>query len=620
MNPEADTSQVIKDPKKKEEFSLKVKIQKLGTALSGMIMPNIGAIIAWGLIAAIFMAAGWFPNEKIATLINPMLHYLIPLLIAYVGGRMIYEERGAVAGAIAVMGVIVGTSIPMFLGAMIMGPLAGWCMKKCDELFQDKIKSGFEMIYNNFSLGIMGMLLAIVGIYAINPLVVAGSNLMSKGVEWIMSVHLLPLANIFIEPAKVLFLNNAIGNGILVPLGIEQAAEAGKSVLFLMESNPGPGLGILLALMIFGKGSAKSSAPGAAIIEFFGGIHEIYFPYILMKPALIIAAIAGGVTGTFIFQLLGGGLKAAASPGSIISILLMTPKGSYLGVLAGIFGACAVSFIVSALLLKFSKEEDKEITEEELAMNQAKMKAMKAESKGQSSNDAQEGSVNSVDDYKDVKKIIFACDAGMGSSAMGASLLRDKVKKVGINDIPVTNTAISRLKDEPGLLVITQQELAERAKEKTPNAMHIAVGNFLSSPKYDQVVTNLKTIRQIDDKDSSEASHPIKLQSQKVNELDDVDYSKVTEVDFIQHDQHKGTATMATSMFEKLVKKAKKNVVVKKLNIDDLQDDASHLVIVTPEARKNLKMRYTNLQVIVLNDLLSEKQLETIVSKLVGKN
>lgn len=614
MNPEVDSNQSAgnTNENEKKHISLKARIQKLGTALSGMIMPNIGAIIAWGLVAAIFMATGWFPNAKIATLIQPMLHYLIPLLIAYVGGRMVYEERGAVVGAIAVMGVIVGSSIPMFLGAMIMGPLGGWCMKKFDEIFQDKIKSGFEMIYNNFSCGIMGMLLAILGIFAINPLVVAGSNLMSKCVEWIMHIHLLPLANLFIEPAKVLFLNNAIGNGILVPLGIEQAAKLGKSVLFLMESNPGPGLGILLALMIFGKGSAKSSAPGAAIIEFFGGIHEIYFPYILMKPVLIIAAMAGGVTGTFLFQTLGGGLKAAASPGSIISILLMTPKGSYFGVLAGVFGACIVSFGVAALLLKMGKNDD--ISDEELAKNQAQMQAMKAESKGQQQESVTE-SASQVADYKDVKKIIFACDAGMGSSAMGASLLRDKVKKVGITDIPVTNTAVSRLKDEPGLLVVTQEELAERAREKTPNAMHVSVGNFLSSDKYDQIVANLKAARQIDSK-VNDVQTNAQPQNQSANNMSNVNYKNIKEIDFIQHDQHRGTATMATSIFEKLMKKSGKNIVVKKLNIDNLQDDENHLAIVTPEVQKNLKARYTNLQVIVLSDLLSEDKLQKIVNNL----
>lgn len=593
---------------KVQKSSFKTKVQKFGTSLSSMIMPNISSLIAWGLITAIFMAAGWWPNAKIATLINPMKLYLIPLLIAYVGGRMVYEERGAVVGAIAVMGVIVGSNIPMFLGAMIMGPLGGWCMKKFDQVFKDKVKTGFEMLYDNFSSGILGMLLAIFGLFIVNPLVVAGNNLISKGVDWIISIHMLPLANIFIEPAKVLFLNNAVGNGILVPLGIQQSASVGKSILFLLEADPGPGLGILLAFMVFGKGMTKASAPGAAIIQFFGGVHEIYFPYVLMKPSLILAAIAGGVSGTFTFSLLGTGLKAAASPGSIIAVLLMTPKGNYLQILTGVAVAAIVSFVVAALILKTDKSGTDDLSEK-----QAKMEQMKAESKGKDVPSAQTAA-QSVKAYKDVKRIIFACDAGMGSSAMGASLLRDKVKKAGIKNIPVTNTAINRLKDEDGLLVITQAELADRASQKTPNAMHIAVDNFLSSNKYDEVVLNLKTLSQID---PQVAEKETKTKSaQNTNQAGQLDYQAIKEVDFIHHDQHVGSATMAASLFKDRLKKVGKNVPVKNMEIDDLDDDQGHLVIVTKEAEKNLKLRYTKIQVVSVANLLEAKEYDYIVEHL----
>ncbi|MFT8748187.1 PTS mannitol transporter subunit IICBA [Liquorilactobacillus nagelii] len=593
---------------KTQKSSLKTKVQKFGTSLSSMIMPNISSLIAWGLITAIFMAAGWWPNAKIATLIDPMKLYLIPLLIAYVGGRMVYDERGAVVGAIAVMGVIVGSNIPMFLGAMIMGPLGGWCMKKFDQVFKDKVKTGFEMLYDNFSSGIMGMILAIFGLFIVNPLVIAGNNLISKGVDWIISIHMLPLANIFIEPAKILFLNNAVGNGILVPLGIQQSASAGKSILFLLEADPGPGLGILLAFMIFGKGMAKASAPGAAIIQFFGGIHEIYFPYVLMKPALILAVIAGGVSGTFTFSLLGTGLKAAASPGSIIAVLLMTPKGNYLQILTGVAVAAVVSFVIASLILK----ADKSATGD-LSANQAKMEQMKASSKGKDVPSAQ-AATQSVKAYKDVKRIIFACDAGMGSSAMGASLLRDKVKKAGINNIPVTNTAISRLKDEDGLLVVTQEELADRAQQKTPSAMHIAVDNFLSSSKYDEIVLNLKTLSQIDPQATKEEiSSKDAKSSDQVSQLN---YSAIKEVDFIHHDQHVGSATMATSLFKDRLKKAGKHVAVENMEIDDLDDSQEHLVIVTKEAEKNLKLRYTEIQVVSVDNLLEAKEYDYIVEHL----
>lgn len=560
----------------KSKSSVKVKVQKFGTALSGMIMPNIGAIIAWGLTAAFFMYPhGWFPNKEINNLVQPMLHYLLPLLIGYTGGRMVYEERGAIAGAIGTLGVIVGTDQPMFLGAMIMGPLSAWLLKKLDQVFQDKIKSGFEMIYNNFSLGILGMIAAIFAFFIIGPIMEVGSQWASAGVNAIIRVHLLPLANIIIEPAKV---------------------------LFLMESNPGPGLGILLAFTLFGKGKSKSSAPGAAIIEFFGGVHEIYFPYVLMKPSLILAAI-GGVTGTFLFTTLGGGLKAAASPGSILAILLVSAKDAYFGNIVGVLGAAVVSFIIAAIILKNDKS-----TGDELEAKQAQMQAMKAQSKGQSMPEAEDAH-ESVKSYANVKKIIFACDAGMGSSAMGASLLRDKFKKAGIK-VSVTNTAVRNLKDEDGLLIITQEELADRALQKTPHAMHVAVGNFLSSPKYDTIVASFKALTQVEDKPKAEK--PVK----KVGSLEGIDFSKVKEVDFIRHDQHLGTATMATSLFNDAIKKAGKTTPVKAVRINELTDDPSHLVIVTPAANKNLAVRYSDIQTLVVDDLLKDKKLGEAIQKL----
>lgn len=589
----------------KSKSSVKVKVQKFGTALSGMIMPNIGAIIAWGLTAAFFMwPNGWFPNKNINNLVQPMLHYLLPLLIGYTGGRMVDDERGAVAGAIGTLGVIVGTQQPMFLGAMIMGPLSAWVLKKIDNAFQDKIKSGFEMIYNNFSLGILGMIAAIFAYFIIGPVMAVGSYWAGVGVNAIIKAHLLPLANIIIEPAKVLFLNNAIGNGILVPLGIQQAAQAGKSVLFLMESNPGPGLGILIAFWLFGKGRSKSSAPGAAIIEFLGGVHEIYFPYVLMKPSLILAAIGGGVTGTFLFTLLGGGLKAAASPGSIIAILIVSAKDAYLGNIIGVLGAAIVSFLIAAVILKNDKS-----TGDDLADKQAQMQAMKAESKGQSMPEAEDAH-ESVQSYANVKKVIFACDAGMGSSAMGASLLRDKFKKAGIK-WPVTNTAVRNLRDEPGLLVITQEELADRALQKTPHAMHVSVGNFLSSPKYDTIVASFKALTQVEEKPK-----PKPAEEKKPGSIEGIDFGKVKEVDFIRHDQHVGTATMATSLFNDAMKKAGKTTPVKAVRINELDDDASHLVIVTPAANKNLAVRYSNIQTLVVNDLLKDKKLAEAIQNL----
>lgn len=303
-----------------------MKVQQFGRMLSGMVMPNIGAFIAWGLITALFIPTGWYPNESLAALVGPIITYLLPLLIGYTGGQMVHGKRGAVIGALVTMGVIVGTTIPMFLGAMIVGPLAAWILKQFDRAIDGKIRAGFEMLVNNFSLGIIGGALTLGALKGVGPLVQGLTNILSNGVEFLVNHNLLPLINIIIEPAKVLFLNNAINHGILTPIATEESLRIGKSVLYMLESNPGPGLGILLAYWLVGKGSAKSSAPGAVIIHFLGGIHEIYFPYILMNPRLILAVIGGGVSGTFTFQLLGAGLTASPSPGSIFAYFAMTPK------------------------------------------------------------------------------------------------------------------------------------------------------------------------------------------------------------------------------------------------------------------------------------------------------
>ncbi|MGO4694182.1 PTS mannitol transporter subunit IICB [Paenibacillus sp. 2TAB26] len=465
---------------------VKVSVQRFGRFLSGMVMPNIGAFIAWGLITALFIPTGWFPNESLATLVGPMITYLLPILIGYTGGQMIHGVRGGVVGAIVTLGVIAGADIPMFLGAMIVGPLAAWVLKKFDQSIEGKIPSGFEMLINNFSSGIIGGGLALIAFKGIGPVVAALSKVLASGVEWLINTGFLPLANILIEPAKVLFLNNAINHGILGPLALDQASQAGKSIIYMLESNPGPGLGILLAYWVFGKGMVKQSAPGAVVIHFFGGIHEIYFPYILMNPRLIIAAIAGGVAGTFTFSIFGAGLVAAPSPGSIIAYITMTPKGGLLAMLSGVVVATIVSFLVSAVLLKTSKQAGDNDNELELAAQ--KVQQMKAESKGNAASPAAE----QVQLTKEqVNKIVFSCDAGMGSSAMGASILR---KKINAAELPITviNTAINDIPGDADI-VITHKTLTDRARLKAPNAEHISIDNFLKSPEYDLLVQRLSS-------------------------------------------------------------------------------------------------------------------------------
>src|SRR5690625_4668796 len=409
-----------------------------------------------------------------------MINYLLPLLIGFSGGRVVHDLRGGVVGATATMGMIVGADIPMFLGAMIMGPLGGYLIIKIDDLFAHRIRSVFEMLYNNFSAGILGAILTGVAVKLVGPIVQRLSKLLAGGVEAIINAGLLPVTSIIIEPAKILFLNNAINHGILGPIGVDQAASAGKSILFLLETNPGPGLGILLAFMIFGKGMSRSSAPGAAIIHFLGGIHEIYFPYVLIKPSLIIAVIGGGASGVFTFSLFNAGLAATPSPGSILALLALAPQGNHLGVIAGVLVATAVSFAIAGFILKTGKTEEEDISEATKKMETMKGKESTVSSALKGTNEMP----------NEVNKIVFACDAGMGSSAMGASLLRKKMQEAGI-ETTVINSAINQIPDDADI-IITHKNLTDTAKARKANAYHISVENFLNSPKYDELIEQLK--------------------------------------------------------------------------------------------------------------------------------
>ena len=519
-------------------------VQRFGTFLSGMIMPNIAAFIAWGFITSLFIAVGWLGNwhpvadllggfgnadqvgwqhamtalaqnpdgktfPQYVGLVGPMITYLLPLLIANTGGRMVYRERGGVVATIATMGVIVGTTIPMFLGAMIMGPLAGWLTKQMDKLWDGKIRPGFEMLVNNFSAGILGMLLAIAGFFGFGPVFTVISTFLGVIVGWLVSHGLLPLLSIIVEPAKVLFLNNAINHGVFTPLGLQQASETGKSILFLVEANPGPGLGILLAFAFFGVGEAKATAPGAILIQFFGGIHEIYFPYVLMKPVLIVSAILGGMTGVATNALFNGGLKFPAAPGSIIAVTLAAAPagvGNLLVVYLSVILAAAVSFLVSMVFLLRTRRRDLETagagdlsaaiaqTEANKGKSSAAMDALRDSSAATATAGAAAATTAVATDRR-IDTIVFACDAGMGSSAMGASVLRNKIKKAGIDGITVTNKAIANL-DGSEDLIITQQQLTDRARGQNGEAMHVSVDNFMNSPKYDEVVELVRRQRE----------------------------------------------------------------------------------------------------------------------------
>ncbi|QIK71869.1 PTS mannitol transporter subunit IICBA [Propioniciclava coleopterorum] len=484
---------------------VRARVQKFGGYLAGMIMPNIGAFIAWGLITAFFIEKGWVPNATLANLVGPMLYFLLPILIGYTGGRMVHGQRGAVIGSIATMGAIIGgitdlstlSGTPMFLGAMIMGPFAAWVLKIFDKLTSEKIPSGFEMLVDNFSIGIIGMLLAILGVLGVGPVLAVLIGILAGGVNFLVAANLLPLASIFVEPAKVLFLNNAINHGIFTPLAALDVQKTGQSILFMVESNPGAGLGLLLAFMFFGPKSLRPSTPGAIIIHFFGGIHEIFFPYILMKPIMILGTIAGSMSGLFVATWLHAGLVASPAPGSILAYLAVTPRDGFPAMLATVFTAAAVSFVVSSALLKFGRGQDDTNT----AVAGDTVSTMGHDmlaAPGVAPVVAGAESINGAD----VRKVIIACDAGMGSSVMVASQMKKRLSPYGVE---VTHTPVDQIPAD-AQVVLTQDGLAARAGKTVPNAIVVPFTNYMGDPAFDRVETAIKEGRLLSARGLGEAT------------------------------------------------------------------------------------------------------------------
>ena len=505
-------TQSVSDMKHLQGGGARARIQRFGGYLAGMIMPNIGAFIAWGLITALFIKTGWTPNATLSALVDPMIKYLLPLLIGYTGGNMVHGRRGAVIGAVGTIGVIVGSEVPMFLGAMIMGPLAAYLLKLVDNALHGKIKAGFEMLVANFSLGILGGILAIVGVLGVGPVVSALTTAAGSGVNFLVSSGLLPLVSIIVEPAKVLFLNNAINHGVLSPLGVAQAAQSGKSILFMVETNPGPGLGVLTAYLLFGPKRLRPSVPGAMVIHFLGGIHEIYFPYVLMKPRLIIASICGGAAGLATALIFRVGLVAPPAPGSIFAYLAVTPRGNFLGVLAAIVVATAVSFVVASALLGFGRkaDDDEDVPGAETSDAPAGDRGAAADGLAPTApamagdtapsavpagaSAAAAGATATATDTRpsingsDVRKLIVACDAGMGSRVMLASQMRKKLKpyNIEVEHSPVNNIPAD------AQVVLTQAELADRARGIAPHAVVVPFKQFMGDPAFTKIENAIK--------------------------------------------------------------------------------------------------------------------------------
>lgn len=463
--------------------SMRARIQAFGGFLTAMVIPNMGAFIGWGFITALFIDTGWMPNADFAKLVSPISTFVLPLLLAYTGGKLVAGTRGGVIGTFVTSGLIVGAEIPMFLGAMIMGPLSAYVIKKFDRLIEDKIPAGFEMVTNNFSLGIISLLLALLSYTVVGPLILQANNVITILIQSIVNTGFLPLLSLINEPAKVLFLNNVIDQGIYYPLGMQQALDAGKSIFFMVASSPGPGLGLLLAYTLFGKREAKNTAPGAIIIHFFGGIHEIYFPYVLMRPITIVGMILGAASGIFTFNLFNVGLVAGPSPGSIFSYLALTPRGNFIGVIAGVLVGTLVSFLINSVFVRTMKEP----TSADLEKTKQRSQAMKKEGKDllKERMDGEHATKK-----EDVSFIIFACDAGLGSSALGATSFKKRLHAVGLTTIEVKNAAIEKVPASADLIV-THEGLLERAMKANPDKRIVTIKNFMKDENLDTLFEEL---------------------------------------------------------------------------------------------------------------------------------
>ena len=458
---------------------IQAKVQKFGATLSAMVMPNVGVFIGWGVLAALFIDTGWMPNAFWNVLVGPTLKYLLPTLIGYTAGSNVYGRRGGVIGAFATMGCVIGSEVTMLVGGMIMGPIAAWLLKKFDKAVEGKVKPGLEMLVDNFSLGLIGVALCMLAYAGVAPAMTAITNVLSVGVKFLTDHNLLLLTPFFVQPAQILFLNNAVNHGILVPLGIQQTAELGKSVLFLIEANGAYWVGLVAAFAVFGKGMSKKSAPGAVIIQFFGGIAETCFPYCLSMPLTILGPIAGNVFALFILTTLDGGAIGPPSPGSVFAYYMMTPKACLVPNTIAYFGSMAVSFVVTSVILKFSNQPDDMMEEpaDAAVVGSADMEALPG----------QTGTLRKLD------KVVFACDAGMGSSAMGVSILRTRLQKAAMYP-KIEHAAVAEIPSDADV-VVTNVNLAERASMMTNGKIPIlTLSNFMDQGQYDRIVKQMKTM------------------------------------------------------------------------------------------------------------------------------
>lgn len=546
-------------------------LRRFGHRLSGMIMPNLSIFIAWSLLS---LVAGYTTGNlrlALSEVETIMIRVVLPILIGFTGGKMFEEQRGGVVAAIATVGVIVSTDVPQLFGAMFIGPLAGYTFAKIEQILLPKVKEGYEMLTKNFLAGIVGGLLCCFGILVVAPAVESASFWLYQFSSWLIEANLLPLVHVFLEPLKVLFFNNAINHGLLTPLGLEGTSQTGQSILFLLETNPEPGVGVLVAFLLFGPVGQRKTAGGATMIQLIGGIHEIYFPFVLMDPRLFLAVIAGGMSGTLVFQIFNVGLSAPASPGSLVAILANAPTDARLAVFSGIFVSFLCSFAIASLLLKRQRGIE--------PVSMIKMK--------------EEDQVETV--TPNYQQILFVCDAGMGSSAMGASLLSRQLKAVNL-EMPVTYQSVHQMKWQPKTLVVIQAELKQLAQKYVPEKDMVSVQNFLEIKSYyPQVLAKLTA--------SSQEQSSLGSESTGTNPT-----KQIQKLVFLYAENVRGSQTMGMELLRQQAAKQGVAIEVSKEPLETVFFTKETTYVVTRELAQAYHLDLTQQNLYVVISFLNKKE------------
>ncbi len=490
---------------------MKQYIERIGKFYSHIILENVGLFIAYGILSILFSEGGWFPSSTLTPIIEMIYFIVIPVLISYTTGRRIGGNVGGLVAAMAGLGFFSVDGSSYMLGALLTAPMAGWIAKRGLNWIKAHTVVGFEMLFRNLFIGIVGSILLLFSSYCFNPILNQLKNILTWLLDQLFSYNLVPFMSFLIEPGKVMFLNNTINHGLLVPLGIEQVEYMGSSVLFLLETNPVPGFGILLAYFLIEKKEKKNLLVNM-VIQLVGGIHELYFPYVLSNSILFLAVIAGGMAGNFCFLLLQSGVIAPPSPGSILTILLLSPGKNLFGNLFGIAVSAMVSCIIAVIILKRKQTllkgqmilqeesgeknrtilkksvvfENQDKTDQKTVWNNGNCPKEELEKNAELSNTEQK-------EYsmKTVKKVYFVCQGGFGSSAMGAAILRRKLKNAGFFNIEVANIAIDDIPNDADV-IFCQKEIESNLKKIETKAEIHYLENLSQSLEYDNWISSLR--------------------------------------------------------------------------------------------------------------------------------